>query len=126
MSISMTLTWTKDAIFYHIYPLGLCDAPQFNDLHKPAVPRLDTLIPWLDHIKDLGANALYLGPVFQSTRHGYDTIDYYQVDRRLGDNDTLARFADAAHQRGIRLVLDAVFNHVGRQFWAFEYVRTSR
>jgi len=122
----MTPSWTKDAIFYHIYPLGLCAAPQTNDLHRPPVHRLDSLIPWLDHIKDIGANALYLGPVFQSSRHGYDTIDYYQVDRRLGDNDTLARFADAAHRRGIRLVLDAVFNHVGRQFWAFEDVRNNR
>ncbi len=58
--------------------------------------------------------------MFQSSRHGYDTIDYYHVDRRLGDNGTLERFADAVHQRGMRLVLDAVLNHVGRQFWAFE------
>ena len=122
----MTPTWTKDAIFYHIYPLGLCGAPQTNDLHQPPVHRLDNLIPWLDHIKDLGANALYLGPVFQSSRHGYDTIDYYQVDRRLGNNDTLSRFVDAAHHRGIRVILDAVFNHVGRQFWAFEDVRRHR
>lgn len=116
----MTPSWTKDAIFYHIYPLGLVGAPQVNDLSQSAVSRLDKLIPWLDHIKDLGVNALYLGPVFQSSRHGYDTIDYYHVDRRLGDNGTLERFADAVHQRGMRLVLDAVLNHVGRQFWAFE------
>ena len=119
----MTPSWTKDAIFYHIYPLGLCGAPPTNDLHQPSVDRLDSVIPWLDHIKDLGVNALYLGPVFQSSRHGYDTIDYYQVDRRLGNNDTLSRFVDAAHHRGIRVILDAVFNHVGRQFWAFEDVR---
>jgi len=115
----METNWIKDAIFYHIYPLGLCGAPDRNNLRLPAVSRLDFLYPWLDHIQGLGANAIYLGPLFQSTSHGYDTINYYKVDRRLGDNDTLARFADAVHQRGMRLVLDAVFNHVGRDFWAF-------
>ena len=116
----MNSSWTKDAIFYHIYPLGLCAAPERNDLTLPAVERLNTLTPWLNHIQSLGANAIYLGPVLQSSSHGYDTIDYYQVDRRLGDNQTLARFADALHKRGMRLVLDAVFNHVGRDFWAFQ------
>lgn len=118
----MTISWTKNAIFYHIYPLGLCGAPQRNDLTLPISTRLDTLYRWLDHIQGMGANAIYLGPVFQSTSHGYDTIDYYQVDRRFGDNDTLARFSDAVHQRGMHLVLDAVFNHVGRDFWAFKDV----
>ena len=97
----METNWIKDAIFYHIYPLGLCGAPDRNNLRLPAVSRLDFLYPWLDHIQGLGANAIYLGPLFQSTSHGYDTINYYKVDRRLGDNDTLARFADAVHQRGI-------------------------
>ena len=118
----METNWQKNAIFYHIYPLGLCGAPQENDLNQPVITRLDNLYPWLDHIQSLGANAIYLGPVFQSTSHGYDTIDYYQVDRRLGTNNTLAQFADAAHQQGMRLVLDAVFNHVGRDFWAFRDV----
>ncbi len=115
----MLSSWIKDAIFYHIYPLGLCDAPLHNNFNLPIVNRLDSLQPWLNHIQGLGANAIYLGPVFQSTSHGYDTIDYYQVDRRLGNNDTLARFAEAVHQKGMHLVLDAVFNHVGREFWAF-------
>lgn len=118
----MTTSWTENAIFYHIYPLGLCGAPQRNDLTLPISTRLDTLYPWIDHIQGLGANAIYLGPVFQSTSHGYDTVDYYQVDRRLGNNDTLARFSEAVHQRGMHLVLDAVFNHVGRDFWAFKNV----
>jgi glycosidase len=112
--------WVKTAIFYHIYPLGLSGAPAHNDFNAPPVHRLDDLIPWLDHIQSLGGNALYLGPVFQSTRHGYDTADYYQVDRRLGNRETLARFAAAVHQRGMKLVLDGVFNHVGRNFWAFK------
>lgn len=115
--------WANDAIFYHIYPLGLCGAPEQNELDQPDVDRLGALYPWLDHIQSMGANALYLGPVFQSTSHGYDTVDYYRVDRRLGNNDDFARFADVLHQRGIRLVLDAVLNHVGRDFWAFKDVQ---
>jgi len=116
-------SWIQHAIFYHIYPLGLCGAPEVNDFSAPTVERLDTLFPWLDHLNDLGVKALYLGPVFQSSSHGYDTVDYYRVDRRLGDNDTLARFSEVLHARGIRLVLDAVFNHVGREFWAFRDVQ---
>jgi glycosidase len=115
--------WAHDAIFYHIYPLGLCGAPQRNDFHSPAQPRLDRLHVWVDHIAGLGANAVYLGPLFESTSHGYDTVDYYHVDRRLGDNRTLARLADALHARGLRLILDGVFNHVGRDFWALADVR---
>jgi cyclomaltodextrinase / maltogenic alpha-amylase / neopullulanase len=118
----MTTTWAKNAFFYHIYPLGLCGAPQKNDLAAPRDYRLEKLYPWLDHIQSLGVNALYLGPVFQSSSHGYDTVDYYQVDRRLGDNDTLAKISKATHDRGMRLILDAVFNHVGREFWAFKDV----
>ncbi len=114
--------WIKDAYFYHIYPLGLCDAPQRNELGALTEYRLEKLNPWLDHIQSLGVNALYLGPVFQSSTHGYDTMDYYQVDRRLGDNAALAQFSESLHQRGIRLVLDGVFNHVGRDFWAFKDV----
>lgn len=112
--------WWQDAIFYHIYPLGLSGAPEQNDLNTPAVDRLGSLLPWLDEMQSLGANALYLGPVFESTSHGYDTIDYYHIDRRLGDNDAFARFAGEVHRRGLRLVLDGVFNHVSRDFWAFQ------
>ena len=114
--------WTQEAIFYHIYPLGFCDAPQHKIVQEPVCHRLDSLVVWLDHIQYLGANSIYLGPVFQSTSHGYDTEDYYQVDSRLGDNETLARLSNQIHKRGMRLVLDAVFNHVGREFWAFKDV----
>ncbi len=85
--------------------------------------RLGSLYPWLDEMQRLGANALYLGPIFQSMSHGYDTVDYYVVDRRLGDNDSFARFAQSIHERGIKLILDGVFNHVGRDFWAFKDVQ---
>jgi glycosidase len=114
--------WTKDAIFYHIYPLGLCGAPQRNHFDEGVESRLDSLIPWLDHIHSLGANSIYLGPVFESSSHGYDTTDYYRVDRRLGDHQSLVNFSKAVHHRSMRLVLDAVFNHVGRDFWAFKDV----
>lgn len=115
--------WAFDAVFYHIYPLGLCGAPERNDFHSPPVERLAQLHGWLDHIQALGANAIYLGPLFESSAHGYDTVDYYHVDRRLGNNDTLARLSEQIHRRGMRLVLDAVFNHVGRDFWAFHDLR---
>jgi glycosidase len=111
--------WAWQTVFYHIYPLGLCDAPERNDFNSPPKPRLLKVRDWLDHLQDLGFNALYLGPVFESTTHGYDTADYYQVDRRLGDRETLARLAKDLRQRGLRLILDGVFHHVGRDFWAF-------
>ncbi len=112
--------WAWQSVFYHIYPLGLCGAPERNDFRSAPCPRLDLLHGWLDHIQGLGANALYLGPIFESSAHGYDTADYFQVDRRLGDNGTLKRFSDEVHRRGLRLVLDGVFHHVGRDFWAFK------
>jgi len=118
--------WAYDSIFYHIYPLGLCGAPLANDFCSPVQPRLEQLHGWLDHLVDLGVNALYLGPVFESTAHGYDTADYLRVDRRLGSNETLARLSCALHQKGIRLILDGVFNHVGRDFWAFRDVLERR
>ncbi|MEZ4517460.1 MAG: alpha-amylase family glycosyl hydrolase [Chloroflexota bacterium] len=119
----MTPEWAKSAIFYHIYPLGLCDAPPRNDFHQDPVPRLNVLHDWLDHIQALGTNAIYLGPVFESTTHGYDTADYFRVDRRLGTNEALKALIRAMKQRGMRVVLDGVFNHVGRDFWAFRDVR---
>ena len=114
--------WSTDSVFYHIYPLGFCGAPEYNDFGQP-VQRLEQLRDWIPHLKELGVNALYLGPVFQSVKHGYDTADYYQVDCRLGDNESFAKLCDALHENGIRIVLDGVFNHVGREFWAFKDVR---
>lgn len=121
----MTPAWTKQAIFYHIYPLGLCGAPRQNDFHNQPVERLTALYPWLDHVQALGATALYLGPLFESSSHGYDTVDYFQVDRRLGDRAMLAEFSHEMHRRGLRLVLDGVFNHVSRDFWAFRDVQAN-
>ncbi|HYW83395.1 MAG TPA: alpha-amylase family glycosyl hydrolase, partial [Spirochaetia bacterium] len=87
---------------------------------SPPQPRIEALHAWLEHARKLGANALYLGPVFESSSHGYDTADYFLVDRRLGRNEDLVRFCRAAHDAGVRVIFDAVFNHVGRAFWAFK------
>jgi glycosidase len=118
--------WSQDAIFYHIYPLGACGAPASNDFSSPPVPRLARIRQWIPHLRRLGINAVYLGPVFESTAHGYDTANFYQVDRRLGDHATLAGLSVELHRNGIRLILDGVFNHVGRDFWAFQDVQLHR
>lgn len=115
--------WWHSASFYHIYPLGYCGAPPVNDGISEPVPRIHTITEQLDPIASLGFSALYLGPVFESHQHGYDTIDYFKVDRRLGTNADLADLVRAAHDRGIHVVLDGVFNHVGRGFWAFADLR---
>ncbi len=111
--------WFEDAFVYHVYPLGALGAPARNDFSSPASNRLDRLYPWLEAAASLGANAIYLGPVFESTAHGYDTADYFHVDRRLGDTNALTRWSEALHRRGMKLLLDGVFHHVGRDFWAF-------
>ena len=115
--------WAYETVFYAIYPLGFCGAPACNDFCSAPVPRLDKVNEWIPHLRSIGANALYLGPVFESSAHGYDTIDYYHVDRRLGEDQTLSQLSAALHRNGLRLILDGVFNHVGRDFWAFYDVR---
>ncbi|QSQ28002.1 alpha-amylase [Pyxidicoccus parkwayensis] len=115
--------WIHDAVFMHVYPLGACGAPATNDFHSVPAARLDRLLPWLDEWAALGVNAVFLGPVFESSTHGYDTADYFQVDRRLGDDAALGRLVEGLHARGMKVVVDAVFHHVGRAFWAFRDVR---
>ena len=115
--------WAQDAVFYHIYPLGFCGAPERNDFSSPARNRLAKVSRWIPHMRSLGVNALYLGPLFESSAHGYDTADYYEVDHRLGSNTDLQRLSGELHRGGIRLILDGVFNHVGRDFWAFRDVQ---
>ena len=118
----MQTHWSFDAVFYHIYPLGLCGAPERNDFTAPPQPRLEQIRAWIPHLRDLGINAVYVGPLFESTSHGYDTADYYHVDRRLGSRATLTALVAELHANGMRVILDAVFNHVGRDFWAFRDV----
>ena len=117
--------WYDSASFYHIYPLGLTGAPAQNDCGAPE-PRLRALLPWVDHIADLGLDALYIGPLFQSVGHGYETTDYRLLDSRLGTNDDLRDFVACCHKKGLRVVLDAVFNHTGRDFFAFRDLLQNR
>lgn len=116
--------WVNESVFYHIYPLGFCGAPEYND--GQVEYRLDKLSKWIPHLKELGVNALYIGPLFDSSRHGYDTKDYYKIDTRLGDNASFKRLCGELHENGIRIILDGVFNHVGREFWAFRDVQEKR
>ncbi len=116
--------WAENSVFYQIYPLGFCGAPEEND--GVTVPRIRRIADWAEHIERLGCNAVYLCPVFDSDRHGYDTRDYRRLDPRLGTNEDLRFVVDTLHARGIRVVLDAVFNHVGRGFWAFRDVQERR
>ena len=90
------MSWVNESILYHIYPLGFCGAPQKND--GVLTPRIEKLVDWIPHLKDLSVNGVYLGPVFSSSEHGYDTKDYYQIDCRLGDNETFKKVCDALHE----------------------------
>lgn len=119
------MAWYDEAIFYHIYPLGLCDAPKENDYGEP-VHRLNEVLPWIDHIKNIGCNAIYIGPLFESVGHGYETTDYKKLDSRLGDNADLTNFVKECHAQGIKVILDGVFNHVGRDFFAFKDLQKNR
>ena len=116
------MSWYNEAVFYHIYPLGLTGAPKQNAYEEP-VHRLNTLLPWIDHIKEIGCTALYIGPLFESVGHGYETTDYKKLDSRLGDNEDLKNFVAACHEKGIKVIFDGVFNHTGRDFFAFKDIQ---
>lgn len=119
------MSWYNEAIFYHIYPLGLSGAPKQNDYSTP-VHRLNTLLPWIDHIKAFGCTALYIGPLFESVGHGYETTDYKKLDSRLGTNEDLTAFVKVCHEKGIKVIFDGVFNHTGRDFFAFKDIQKNR
>ena len=88
--------------------------------------RIGKIEDWTEHIQQLGANAVYLSPLFDSDSHGYDTRDYCRIDPRLGTNEDFAQVCRTLHDHGIRVVLDGVFNHVGRGFWAFRDVQEKK
>ena len=119
------MSWYNEAIFYHIYPLGLTGAPKENDYGTP-VSRLNTLIPWISHIKEIGCTALYIGPLFESVGHGYETTDYKKLDSRLGTNEDLKNFVKVCHENQIKVICDGVFNHTGRDFFAFKDIQQNR
>lgn len=116
--------WANESVFYQIYPFGFCGAPAEND--GKIVSRIDKISDWIPHMTELNIDAVYLSPVFESDRHGYDTRDFTRVDCRLGTNEDFAKVCGRLHQSGIRVVLDGVFNHVGRGFWAFQDVLKNR
>ncbi|MGB8381856.1 MAG: alpha-amylase family glycosyl hydrolase [Dermatophilaceae bacterium] len=108
--------WPATVIWWHVYPLGFVGAePHLSDCAPGQVHhRLDHLVGWLDYVVELGCNGLFLGPIFASTSHGYDTLDHNRIDPRLGDDADFAALINEAKTRGIRLLLDGVFNHVSR------------
>lgn len=119
------MAWYDEAVFYHIYPLGMTGAPKTND-YGEVQHRLNDLIPWIDHLKKIGVTGLYIGPLFESVGHGYETTDYKKLDTRLGDNKDLKNFVKKCHEKGIHVILDGVFNHTGRDFFAFKDIKENR
>jgi glycosidase len=115
--------WVRHAVCWQVYPLGATGAER-EELPPGVgpVPRLRGLQDWLDHLLELGCNGLALGPVFESQTHGYDTVDHFRVDRRIGTEQDLVDLVAACHARGVRVLLDGVFNHVGRDFPRFRQV----
>lgn len=118
------MSYINESIIYNIYPLGFCGAPRDNDFKLEH--RLDKIYDCIEHFKKMSINTLVFNPVFESTRHGYDTIDYRKIDSRLGDNNSFKAICDTLHKNGIKIILDGVFNHVGRDFFAFKDVQKNK
>ena len=116
--------WAYNSVFYQIYPIGFCGAPYAND--GICVSRILKIGEWADYLKELGVDAILLNPIFDSDNHGYDTRDFRTIDCRLGTNKDFADVCRTLHEHGIRIVLDGVFNHVGRGFWAFRDVQEKK
>ena len=116
--------WAEEAVFYQIYPLGFCGASFEND--GVCNKNITSVIDWIPHLKKLGINAIYFSPIFESDTHGYNTRDYTLIDKRLGTNEDFAKVCKELHNNDIKVVLDGVFNHVGRGFWAFQDVLKNR
>ena len=116
--------WYNESVIYQIYPLGFCSAPEINDgVCTPRIRRVESIV---EHLKKLGVDAVYFCHVFESTAHGYDTSDFSVIDARLGTNEDFKALCHNLHQNGIRVILDGVFNHVGRDFFAFKDVREKK
>lgn len=112
--------WIEKSNIYHLYPLGFCGCERFRSEAKELDKgRILKVIEWIPHLKSLNMNAIYFGPVFESFEHGYDTTDYYTIDKRLGTNEEFGIVCEELHKNGIRVILDGVFNHVGRDHFAF-------
>lgn len=116
--------WAYEGIFYQIYPIGFCGAPTAND--GKTVSRILKLKDWSSYLESLGISSILLNPIFESDNHGYDTRDYKKIDCRLGTNEDFAEVCKDLHAHNIKIVLDGVFNHVGRGFWAFKDVQEKK
>lgn len=116
--------WAYETVMYQIYPLGFCGAPYVND--GILTDRIIKVIDWIPHLKKMNIGAVYFCPIFESDTHGYNTRDYMVVDKRLGTNDDFKHVCRELHNAGIKIILDGVFNHVGRGFWAFQDVLRNR
>lgn len=116
--------WAYHGIFYQIYPIGFCGAPVHND--GICTPRIRKLLDWSEYLENLGVDSILLNPVFESDNHGYDTRDFKKIDCRLGTNEDFAQVCQDLHRHHVKVVLDGVFNHVGRGFWAFQDVLEKR
>lgn len=116
--------WYEKAVFYHIYPLGLCGAAKENTGKEEY--HFDQLEEWISHIKQIGFTAIYIGPLFESVGHGYETTDYKTVDRRLGTNEDFKKYVSKCHAEGLHVIVDGVFNHTGREFFAFKDLREKK
>lgn len=117
--------WYEQAIFYQMYPFGMVGAPKKND--KDVIEHhFDELEKWIPHLETIGITAIYIGPLFESSSHGYDTKDYYTVDKRLGTNDEFKHFVECCHDHAIKVVVDGVFNHTGKDFFAFKDILEKR
>lgn len=119
------MAWYDEAVFYHIYPLGMTGAPKNND-YNYTESRIKKLLPWIVHIADMGFTAVYIGPLCESVGHGYETTDYKKLDSRLGTNDDLKELISVCHKNGLRVIFDGVFNHTGRDFFAFRDIKENR
>ncbi len=117
--------WFDESVIYQIYPLGYCGAERENNLDK-AVLRFDKVEENIPHLKEMGITAVLFNPIFESGTHGYDTVDFFSVDKRLGTNADFARLSKKLHENGIRIILDGVFNHVGRKFLPFQDVQKNK
>ena len=120
------MTWYNKANFYHIYPLGMLGCEKYNIDGSEIKHRLLNLKPWIDYLEKTGITALYIGPLFKSVGHGYETTNYKLLDERLGDNKDLKDFVNYCHLHGIKVIFDAVFNHTGREFFAFKDIKEKK
>ena len=118
------MAWYDSAAFYHIYPLGLCGCARENKGEPEE--HFDQLTAWADHARDLECTAIYIGPLFESEGHGYETRDYRMVDRRLGTNEDFRKWVAHCHEIGLKVIVDGVFNHTGRSFFAFQDLKANR